>query len=100
MTPLFIAEGFDIGQIGPLVIGPFGALICSLLFNWLQYKEKGELGKVIENKDSVIEKKNGEILNIAKESVACINNVATLTQSTLAWQAATSQQLNRIEDHK
>lgn len=100
MIPLFIADGFDIGQIGPLVIGPFGALICSLLFNWLQYKEKGELSKVIISKDETIEKKNGEILAIAKESVACINNVATLTQSTLSWQASTTAQLNRIEDHK
>lgn len=98
MTPLetipqFLAVDLDFDKMSALVTGSYGALFLSLVGLWWQSRQ-------IERMSAIIESKNQEILSVAKEAIACITNTTMLSQSTQAWQTATTQQLNRMEDHK
>lgn len=93
MIPHTLAFEFDVAQIGALLTGSCGALVLAVGGLWWQSRQVDKLGTLLQDKDK-------EILALAKEAIACITNVTILSQSTQVWQATTTAQLNRMEDHK
>lgn len=90
----------ELQKLDPLLTGPVCGLLVLSAWVYFQRKDAEEMRKVIQQMSIIIEGKNAEILEIAREAIACITNTTMISQSTQASLTAISQQLNRMESHK
>jgi len=90
----------ELQKLAPLLAGPVCGLVVLSAWVFFQRKDAEEMKKVVQQMSGIIQTKDAEILEIAREAIACITNTTTIGQSTQASLTAITQQLNRMESHK